>query len=99
MSAWWRHRDLLPGGLDQVLAADLSADVAAARILRDAGLACQQVRGGDMDEGAEAALGSAMTGAGPVPAAAEVIASVAVGRLRVAPLARRAQKVAADLAP
>jgi predicted kinase len=43
MSSWWRERDLLPGGLDQVLTADPSADMAAARILRDAGLACQEV--------------------------------------------------------
>jgi hypothetical protein len=43
MSAWWRERDLLAGGLDQVLTADLSADTATARILGDAALACPGV--------------------------------------------------------
>jgi predicted kinase len=40
MSSWWRERDLMPGGLDQVLTADLSADGTASRILRDARRAC-----------------------------------------------------------
>lgn len=43
MSSWWRERDLLPGGLDQLLTADLSADTVAARILGDAGLACRSL--------------------------------------------------------
>lgn len=40
MSSWWREHDLLPGGLEQFLTADLSADRAAARILCDARRAC-----------------------------------------------------------
>jgi AAA domain len=39
MASWWRDRDLLPGGLEQVLPADLSAEMAAERILSDAGMA------------------------------------------------------------
>jgi adenylylsulfate kinase-like enzyme len=39
MASWWRERDLLPGGVEQVLTADLSADAAAARILHETGLA------------------------------------------------------------
>jgi hypothetical protein len=39
MASWWRERDLLPGGLERVLPPDLSAEMAAARILSDAGMA------------------------------------------------------------
>jgi hypothetical protein len=39
MSNWWRERDYLPGGFEQVLTADLTVDAAVARITADAGLA------------------------------------------------------------
>ena len=38
MASWWRERDFLPGGVEQVLTSGLSADAAAAKILKDAGL-------------------------------------------------------------
>jgi predicted kinase len=38
MESWWRARDFLPGGVEQVLTSGLSADAAAAQILTDAGL-------------------------------------------------------------
>jgi predicted kinase len=45
MSSWWRERDLLPGAIEQVLTADLSAGKAAARIVRDAGPSCRRPPG------------------------------------------------------
>ena len=38
MESWWRERDFLPGGVEQVLTSSLSADAAAAQIVKDAGL-------------------------------------------------------------
>ena len=38
MAAWYRGRDLLPGGIEQVIAADTTAAQAVERIMSDAGL-------------------------------------------------------------
>jgi predicted kinase len=38
LRAWWRDRDFLPGGFEQVITAGESADNAAARIMAGAGL-------------------------------------------------------------
>jgi predicted kinase len=39
MSGWYRERDFLPGGIEQVIAAETSLDAAVDRIMRDTGLA------------------------------------------------------------
>ena len=41
MELWWRERDLLPGGSEEIITAETTADAAAARIMRHAGLASQ----------------------------------------------------------
>src|ERR1700735_3730794 len=38
MSAWWHERDLLPGGFEQIITADVTAEAAADQIMRQAGL-------------------------------------------------------------
>ena len=38
MSAWYRERDYLPGGFEQVIPADTTLDTAVQRIMRDTGL-------------------------------------------------------------
>jgi predicted kinase len=39
MEQWWRERDLLPGGLEQIITAGMTAEAAADQIMRHAGLA------------------------------------------------------------
>jgi hypothetical protein len=38
MSTWYRERDFLSGGFEQVIPADTTLDAAVRRIMRDAGL-------------------------------------------------------------
>jgi predicted kinase len=38
LSAWWHDRDLLPGGFEQIITADVTAEAAADQIMRQAGL-------------------------------------------------------------
>ncbi len=38
MSTWYRERDFLPGGFEQVITAEASLDAAVQRVIRDAGL-------------------------------------------------------------
>jgi predicted kinase len=39
MRTWYRERDFLPGGFEQVIPAETSLDAAVQRVMRDAGLA------------------------------------------------------------
>jgi predicted kinase len=39
MSTWYRERDLLPGGIEEIIATESSLDDTVRRVMRDAGLA------------------------------------------------------------
>jgi hypothetical protein len=40
LERWWHENDLLPGGFEQIISADVTAGDAAGLIMRHVGLAC-----------------------------------------------------------
>jgi predicted kinase len=43
MSGWYRERDFLPGGFEQVITENVSLDAIVKRVMEDAGLACERI--------------------------------------------------------
>ena len=48
MSSWYRERDFLPGGFEQVITEDVSLDAIVQQVMDDAGLGREDLRDGDL---------------------------------------------------